>query len=198
MDGLYRSFVRFRSLWGTRKSSDIENILSIYRVTLVVEYLGWVDLDLWSSLAGGPLLWLPSAHPGWWNMPIKPTQPRYSTTRVTLYLGIGIGTGLSRRAEGSNLERRAIDKMHCRLQVHDDDDDGTLNLSLFHSQHLLKVFFCHSNICFSGLVSYLMLRYDCCLNAVFAFIIDCRRTFFDRLCTSCVAKKISEEVAAMH
>ena len=27
-----------------------------YRATLVVEYLGWVDLDLGSSPSGGPLL----------------------------------------------------------------------------------------------------------------------------------------------
>ena len=59
---------------------------SIYRVTLVVEYLGWVDLDLRSS-------------PGWWadivatlcpsrvveHAKSRSTQPRYSTTRVTLY-----------------------------------------------------------------------------------------------------------------
>ena len=58
------------------------------RVTQVVEYLGWVDLDLGSS-------------PGWWAATVatfcpgrmvehpksKSTQPRYSTTRVTLYLG---------------------------------------------------------------------------------------------------------------
>ena len=59
----------------------------MYRVTLVVEYLGWVDLDL-----GSP--------PGWWattvatycpsrmveNPKSMSTKPRYSTTRVTLYL----------------------------------------------------------------------------------------------------------------
>ena len=58
---------------------------SEYRVTLVVEYLGWVDLDLGSSI-------------GWWAATVgtycpsrmveypksKSTQPRYSTTRVTL------------------------------------------------------------------------------------------------------------------
>ena len=57
-----------------------------YRVTLVVEYLCWVDLDLGSS-------------PGWWAATVatycprrvvehpksKSAQPRYSTTRVTLY-----------------------------------------------------------------------------------------------------------------
>ena len=56
-----------------------------YRVTVVVEYLGWVDLDLGSS-------------PGWWAASVasycqsrlvehpksKSTQPRYSTTTVTL------------------------------------------------------------------------------------------------------------------
>ena len=55
------------------------------RVTQVVEYLGWVDLDLGSS-------------PGWWAATVatycpsrmvehpksKSTKPRYSTTRVTL------------------------------------------------------------------------------------------------------------------
>ena len=59
---------------------------SMYRVTLVVAYLGWVDLDLGSS-------------PGWWAATVatycpsrmveppksKSTQPRYATTRVTLY-----------------------------------------------------------------------------------------------------------------
>ena len=58
-----------------------------YRVTLVVEYLSWADLDLGCS-------------PGWWATIVatycpsrvaehaksKSTQPRYSTTRVTLYL----------------------------------------------------------------------------------------------------------------
>ena len=56
-----------------------------YIVTLVVEYLGWVDLDLGSSI-------------GWWAATVatycpsrmvehpksKLTQQRYSTTRVTL------------------------------------------------------------------------------------------------------------------
>ena len=55
-------------------------------MTLVVKYLGCVDLDLGSS-------------PGWWAAFVatycpsraveharsKSTQPRYSTTRVTLY-----------------------------------------------------------------------------------------------------------------
>ena len=57
----------------------------VYRVTLVVEYPGWVDLDLVSS-------------PGWWAATVatycpsrmvehpksKETQPRYYTARVTL------------------------------------------------------------------------------------------------------------------
>ena len=57
----------------------------IYRVTMVVAYLGWVDLHLGSS-------------PGWWAATVatycpsrmveppksKSTQPRYATTMVTL------------------------------------------------------------------------------------------------------------------
>ena len=57
-----------------------------YRVTLVVEYLGWVDLDLGSS-------------PGWWAAAVatycpsrmvehtksKSTKTLCQTTRVTLY-----------------------------------------------------------------------------------------------------------------
>ena len=58
---------------------------TVYRVTLVVEYLGWVDLDLGSS-------------PGWWAATVvtycpsrmvehsksKSTQPRCQTTSPTL------------------------------------------------------------------------------------------------------------------
>ena len=60
----------------------------MYRVTLVVAYIGWDDLHLGSS-------------PGWWAATVatycpsrmveppksKSTQPRYATTRVTLYFG---------------------------------------------------------------------------------------------------------------
>ena len=58
---------------------------NVYRVTLVVAYIGWDDLHLGSS-------------PGWWATTVatycpsrmveppkpKSTQPRYATTRVTL------------------------------------------------------------------------------------------------------------------
>ena len=61
--------------------------LDTHRMTLVVEYLGWDDLDFGSSL-------------GWWaatvatNCPSRmvenpksiSTKPRSSTTRVTLYI----------------------------------------------------------------------------------------------------------------
>ena len=66
---------------------DREKEFINHRVTLVVEYLGWVDLNLGSSL-------------DWWaaivatpcpsrlvaNAKSKSTQPRYSTARVTLYM----------------------------------------------------------------------------------------------------------------
>ena len=58
-----------------------------YRVSLVVEYLGWVDLDL-------------ESFPGWWAATVATycpnrmvehpksmsTQPRYSTTSVTVLM----------------------------------------------------------------------------------------------------------------
>ena len=72
---------------GTVKASSLI-LLTIYcyRVGLVVWQLGWVDLDLRSS-------------PGWWAATVatycpsrmvehpksKSTQPRYSTTRATMY-----------------------------------------------------------------------------------------------------------------
>ena len=60
---------------------------TLYRASHVLGDLGWVDLDLGSS-------------PGWWAATVatycpsrmvehpksKSTQPRYSTTRVTLYI----------------------------------------------------------------------------------------------------------------
>ena len=63
----------------------VKTKIVIYRVTLVVVHLGWVDIDLGSS-------------PGWWAVTVatdclsrmmehlrsKSTQPRCTTTRVTL------------------------------------------------------------------------------------------------------------------
>ena len=51
-----------------------------YRATLVVEYLCWVDLDLGSSLAGGPLLvatYCPSPSRMVEHAKSKSTQTRY-------------------------------------------------------------------------------------------------------------------------
>ena len=58
----------------------------MYRVTLVVKYLGWVDLNLGSSLswwATTAAIYCPS-----WMVELsisKSTQPKYFTTRDTLY-----------------------------------------------------------------------------------------------------------------
>ena len=56
-----------------------------YRVTLVVEYLGWVDLNLECStiLLGQYVTTVAANQPGELSKS-KSTQPRYLTTRVTL------------------------------------------------------------------------------------------------------------------
>ena len=73
------SFARAWSNYGRRGSRWMKSLI-LYRVTLVVEYLGWVDLDFGSS-------------PGWWAANVatygpsrvvedaksKSTQLRYST-----------------------------------------------------------------------------------------------------------------------
>ena len=49
--------------------NQIRAIVHRYRVGHLLADLGWVDLDLGSSLAGGLLLWLPTAQAGRWNIP---------------------------------------------------------------------------------------------------------------------------------
>ena len=44
-------------------------VAGMYRVAHLLANLGWVDLDLGSSLGRGPLLQLPTAQEGWWNIP---------------------------------------------------------------------------------------------------------------------------------
>ena len=44
--------MRYNILTTVGSLSTVTIITQVYRVTVVVEYLGWVDLDL----AGGPLL----------------------------------------------------------------------------------------------------------------------------------------------
>ena len=56
-----------------------------YRVTLVVEYLGWVDLHLeYSIILIGQKVAKMEAHQLGEFPKSKSTKPRYSTTRVTL------------------------------------------------------------------------------------------------------------------
>ena len=43
--------------------------VSQYRVAHLLANLGWVDLDLGSSPGWWPLLQLPTAQAGWWNIP---------------------------------------------------------------------------------------------------------------------------------
>ena len=56
----------------------------MYRMTVVVSDVGWVDTDFGSSLDGGTQLQLPSQIDG--ASHIMSTQPRSMTTMVTLLL----------------------------------------------------------------------------------------------------------------
>ena len=60
-----------------------------YRVSHLVTELGWVDLDLGSSLAGGLIQYLPTAQAGWWNIAnlSQPNpDPRPDETLCTILL----------------------------------------------------------------------------------------------------------------
>ena len=63
------------------------------RVTLVVAYLGWVDHEFGHSSVCLVLPWQMGIWQNrlvkrarWWNIKNPSTQPRYVTTRVTLYI----------------------------------------------------------------------------------------------------------------
>ena len=59
--------------------------MCIYRVALVVKYLGWVDLDFGcSTILLGQYLAAIAAHQPRELLKFRSTQPRYSTTRATL------------------------------------------------------------------------------------------------------------------
>ena len=80
-------FVRELTVLQVRLVNSWNLIRVLYRVTLVVQYLGWADLNLESSHGW----WATTAAiycPSWMveHSISKSTQPRYLTTRVTLYV----------------------------------------------------------------------------------------------------------------
>ena len=59
-----------------------------YRVAHLLTNLGWVDFDLGSSPGWWPLLKLPTAQAGWWNIPNQsqpnPCSPREGPPRISV------------------------------------------------------------------------------------------------------------------
>ena len=59
-------------------------LVTQYSVIHLPKDLGWVDLDLGSSPGCGPLLQLPTAQAGWWNIPnlSQPNQVPHLTPQT--------------------------------------------------------------------------------------------------------------------
>ena len=66
---LPETFVNVGGMQIREEPKPLPRVRRIYRVAHLLANLGWVDLDLGSSLGCGPLLWLPTAQAGWWNIP---------------------------------------------------------------------------------------------------------------------------------